>query len=146
MTTVANLGLSYIAENLEVDYVLWLESDLIYQPGMLDRLIADEKPAIAPMIWVFDKPETRFYDIWAYRHEKGNFPPHTPAWYAENYPKEPFEIRTAGSVILAEAKFIYDGARFDEREAIVSYCENLREKGATIWCDPKVHVQHPWPR
>jgi glycosyltransferase involved in cell wall biosynthesis len=146
LAAVSNLGLEYINDRLNVDYILWLESDLIIANDMLERLLARNKPAISPMIWVFDEPETRFYDIWAYRWKGGSFPPHTPAWYWDNYPQEPFEIDTAGSVILLDAKAIKDGARFTQEEAIVSFCKQFKERGYQLWCDPTVYVRHPWPR
>ncbi|MFQ5433486.1 MAG: hypothetical protein ACE5FD_01280 [Anaerolineae bacterium] len=147
MSVIGNAGLEYVARRLNVEYILWLESDLIIRPDLLKRLIIRRPAAIAPMVWVeIQAGRPVFYDTWGFRKLDGTrFPQNERNWYANMFPRQPFEVQSAGSAVLIEASYIYDGARFDD-EAIVGLCKQLRSAGCTILCDPSTHIQHPWPR
>lgn len=146
LSAVGNTALDYIASQVEVDFILWIESDLIWQPDLLKNLLRREAPAVAPMVWVeLQQGRPVFYDTWGFRHLGGErFKQNERDWYRNTYPLEPFEVSSAGSCLLMRAGFIYSWARFGER-AIISLCEDIRERSGWIMADPLTEVYHPWP-
>jgi hypothetical protein len=146
LATTGNAVWDRIAMDGWSDYALMLESDLLYTPDLLARLVwrmPKDAAAIAPMIWVPVGEQMRFYDIWAFRQDGKQFPPYPPAWYAEQFGEQPFEIDAAGSVILFRMDYIKQGARLSETTAVVGMCEQIRAMGGKIYCDPETHVIHP---
>lgn len=128
------------------DYALMLESDLLYQPDLLRRLVTrlpEGAAALAPMIWMPVEGQLRFYDIWAFRRGGEMFRPYPPAWYSQKYGVAPFEIDSAGSAILFGMDCIRRGARLSPESAVVGMCGQIREMGGRIYCDPESHVIHP---
>jgi hypothetical protein len=135
-----------IAGDNWADFALMLESDLIFTGDLLTRLvqrIPAEAAALAPMIWVTEGGQLRFYDIWAFRLNRQGFPPYPPAWYASRYDERPFEVDSAGSVVLFRMDYIRRGARLSEHSAVVGMCEQIRAVGGKIYCDPETHIIHP---
>lgn len=115
-------------------------------PDLLNRLVGripEDAAALAPMIWIPNGEQLRFYDIWAFRYQDCMFPAYPPAWYSQRFGETPFEIDSAGSVILFRMSYIKEGARLSEETAVVGMCEQIREMGGKIYCDPETHVIHP---
>ena len=136
-----NAVLDKIAEDGLADEVLFLDSDLLYSPTLIDDLLATGKEMVAPMIMAGHS----FYDIWAFRYEEDgeikNFSP-DPA-YPMSF-SEPFEIWSAGATVMMPASAIYNGARHNG-EAIVSLCREVIKMGHKLYCDPNTIVYHPAP-
>jgi GT2 family glycosyltransferase len=145
LSVVGNTALDFVAENLQVDYVLWLESDLIWEPDLLKRLVRHNADAVAPMIWVeIQAHKPVFYDIWGFRNLNGTrFRQIERNAYLNTY-RFLFEVSSAGSCLLVKADYIYNFARFDYR-AIVGLCQAIREREGRIVVDPLTEVYHPWP-
>jgi len=133
----ANAGLDHIAQNIpDLDYVCFIDSDLIYPPDLFVRLIPHDKEVVAPLIMAADA----FYDIWGFRKLDGEgFSPFTRDLLDK---ENVFEVSSVGGTVLIKAQAIYDGVRFGEG-AIVSLCANLRKYGYRVWCDPRTVVYHP---
>ena len=146
MATLAKTGnvlWDKIAADGWADYALMLESDLVIKPNLIDELLnCPLGDIVAPMIWLPSGGQSRFYDVWAFRTDGRHFPPNGPAWYAAQY-QEPFELTSAGSVLLIKAAVLHSGARFGYTDAVVGLCNQAREAGYTIYCDPSIHVVHP---
>jgi hypothetical protein len=135
-----NACIERIVKDGWAEYAMLLESDLIYQPDLINKLLATGKDIISPMIWIPFDGHIQFYDVWAFRFQAGRkFPPFTPEWYGENY-KELFQVQATGSVVLFKAGYLYNGARYTEEEAIVGLCKSCN---APVWVDPNTHVIHP---
>lgn len=146
LATTGNAVWGRIARDAWGDYALMLESDLVYTPDLLSRLITripDEAAALAPMIWLAVGDNIRFYDIWAFRRDGQTFPAYPAAWYAQHLGEQPLEIDSAGSVILFRMSYIRAGARLSEETAIVGMCDQIGAAGGKIYCDPETHVIHP---
>ena len=146
LSMAANHGLDYIVENIETDYILFLESDLFVPRDLIERLIELEKPVVSPMVWSHEGNERVFYDIWGFRRNGAPFEPENPTFFYENYPHELFEVDCTGSCVLARAEAVYKGARFgrgEENEAIVGWTKNMKEMGYSVWVAPDIHVRHP---
>ena len=137
------------------DAVLWLESDLLWEPDLLKRLTAHGVDIVAPWVLVArdgggvtDIPTLRgkgaidFYDSWAYRYL-----PDGSQWFGPQPPRpnELTEVYSAGSCLLMRS----DAARASNAastRAIVGWCERARDAGFLVWVDPNTEVWHPWPR
>ena len=187
LSTVANVGLDYVSANLTVDFVLFLEMDVSYEPNLVTKLLASHTSlnqgfaVVAPMVWIDIKQKgDTFYDCWAFRSLPGqetapivrqqqrfslarrplmnlpsqriakstkfsslNFPTESPIWFKENRPTKPYEVDSAGTVLLADASLVYRGARFTKEDVIIGYCKNAKKLGASTYVDPNAHVQHP---
>jgi glycosyltransferase involved in cell wall biosynthesis len=148
LSRATNFGLDYIAgSSFKADYVMFLESDLIFEPDLIMRLVAHGKHVVAPMIWVNLGSGDIFYDTWAFRDMAGNhFGWNDRKWYEHSRPMELYQVTSVGSCVLANAQLIYDGVRLPEDGAIAGFCDEVRKRRKTIWVDPTTHVRHPWPR
>lgn len=137
--------LNTIAAEGWADYAMLVESDLLFEPDLLQRLYAnlpDKKSVIAPMIWI--DGVTRFYDVWGFRKLNGQpFLPFGKAWYECKFPVSPFQVSTVGSVVLMPAEVIYSGMRYTEDEVIVGLVKQAGEAGYKIYADNSTHVRHP---
>jgi hypothetical protein len=137
------------------DWLLWVESDLIWEPDLLARLMATGKDYVAPWVMVnlagngADDPavlrrgeasQLWFYDTWGFRHTDGrHFTPLEPR------PKVPFRINSAGSCLLVRAEVARRSNEVNDL-AIVGWCDQARAAGYEVWADPATEVWHPWPR
>jgi hypothetical protein len=133
----ANAALGAIAEDRWADYILLIESDLLYPPNLVDALVLsadsiDSFGAVAPTIWA----GPYFYDVWGFVNKNNDSV--GPVWD----PTELTELNSVGSVVLYAAEPIYNGLRFDAR-CMRGLCEDLRKEGLTIWCNPGIRVNHP---
>lgn len=149
LATVGNAALDALAEdrNFGAQYACLIESDLLYGTDVLATILSN-KPAnasaIAPMIWLQNDSEMQFYDIWAFRDLEGEmFKPFSPTWYGVNVPDKPFEVSSVGSMTLFDIQPILDGVRYTEEKAVVGICEQYRQTGCKIYCDPNIHILHP---
>ena len=138
------------------DYILWLESDILYDYDILERLIQKNKDLIAPL--VLRKGSDKFYDIWAFRSgnkinennkrrdrgwlPRGCFTVEYPYHECFN-PDKPFEVDSCGSVLLIKSKVVIEGARFSKKESIVGFCKSAKKHGFSVWVDPTTKVYHP---
>ncbi len=124
----------------DTDVVGFVESDLIWEPETLLNLIEGlgEHQIIAPM--VYDQ-EWGFYDTWAYRCNGERFQKDAP-YHSELKKRNLIEMDSVGSVLFMHA----DLARtieFPERNVVVGFCRQARNKGAHIYLDSTLEVRHP---
>lgn len=149
LATVSNVGLDYITEHLDVEYVLFLTSDLICEPTLALRLrdVLERQPRaglVAPMIWRGDT----FYDTWAFRGNARSVDPrfsHGPS-KAELKTKlgvSPVELQSVGSVLFCRSSAIYAGVRFTPDKDVVGFSTRMREAGYRVFADPTTDVHHP---
>ncbi|HYV99706.1 MAG TPA: hypothetical protein VE967_19760 [Gemmatimonadaceae bacterium] len=145
---VSNVGLDFITEHLEVEYVLFLTSDLMYAPDLAKRLqrTLDERPRaglVAPMVW----RGNQFYDSWAFRRSAGHIDPLFGKGPTRDevarFAQSPIELESVGSVLFCRAAPIYGGVRFSETDDVVGFSKNMRRAGFAIYADPAAEVHHP---
>lgn len=140
-----NMGWDAIAAAQWGDFALMLESDLMYNPDLLKRLI-ERRPAEAdifsPMIWIEVDGGVRFYDLWAFRINGEMFKPTGPEWYTARY-NDAFEVDSVGSVVLFNMQLITDGLRLGETDCVLGMCNEARDHGYRIFVDMGTDVLHP---
>jgi glycosyltransferase involved in cell wall biosynthesis len=125
------------------DRVIFIPSDVHFEPDLLTRLIACDKDLIAAMFWRKDGNGLRFYDIWGFVGANGvNFRPYPPAWYSTNLPDEPIEMENVGGVIMYKTAVLEAGCRYTNDRVDHGMCSMARDAGFGVWCDPTTHVIH----
>lgn len=141
LSTVFNMGLDYILRHIPAKYVLFVESDLIYQPDLAVRLkqIVDVTNGIvAPMIYT--QRDRIFYDIWGFRTLDGQG---FPCQHESHFAKLGFyEVMSAGSCLMFNREVIHKGARPDD-EALVGFCKQAKALGFPTYVDFSTEIVHP---
>ena len=138
------------------DYIWWLESDLLWEPDLLQRLIAHGVDVVAPWIlanalaggereveklWALPREVRWFYDTWAYRALPSGFKFAQTAYR----PKKLFKVWSAGSCLLMTMKAAQASNQVTGG-AVVGWCNLARAKGFHVWVDPDTVVWHPYPK
>lgn len=135
LTRTANPIIDIIADK-SYDYFWFIDSDLIYNSGLLERLISLDLDVVAPL----SMAATVLYDIWAFRGLNGiSVGPHLNWVNGLN----PIELSSVGGCVLVRHEFIRLGARMTETESIVGLCKESAKLGASVWADPGSVVWHP---
>jgi len=134
----------------DTDAVIYVESDLIWEPatllGLLDALTV--YPAVTPLI-MDSPPAQTFYDVWAYRRNGVRFTKQPPycadlrqAQVAVGELAEPMlKLDSAGSCIALRWK-LAQWLHFPE-DCFVGFCRLLYEKGGELYLCPDLTVFHP---
>lgn len=139
-------ALSYVGNGIlesvnEVDDVLiYVESDLLWKPETLYRLIEQLEPGkdvIAPLIFAGEA----FYDIWAFRKNGHRFGPFHP-YHGDLDLTQPTAVDSAGSCLVMRAE-VARQCRIIEDNALVGFCKDVWSKGFAIYCDPRERIYHP---
>lgn len=124
------------------DVVVWVESDLLWEPETIVGLIARVRSGldvVAPAVFVDGRPV--FYDIWGYRDLHGRmFSPLPP--YAAGLETPPTEVSSVGSCLAMHGD-VARRFRLTEDAALVGFCADLRRLGHRVWVDWSLAVRHP---
>lgn len=141
LATTYNTGLNAAVEDDWTDFVFLIPSDLRFSPDVISRLVACNKPHIAPMYWIRIGPSTIFYDTWGFRDMDGsnwsNFG--RSRW---ERPEAPFEMAMAGGPVMLRRDVLNAGCRYTIEEVDNGLCKMIRGAGFSVWCDPTTDVYH----
>ena len=123
--------------------VIYVESDLIWEPGTMLRLLADldTVPAVAPMCM----RNGGFYDLWGHRGLDGERFTMGPPYHKDLEATDDalVEIGSAGSCVVMRPD-IARVARFGENDCMVGLGRSIRyEAGGHLYLDRTVSVTHP---
>lgn len=125
----------------DTDAVIYVESDLIWEPATLVKLleVLTVYPAVVPMI-MDSPPADTFYDVWAYRRNGVRFTKRFP-FHADFWPHSGMQLDSAGSCMALRWK-LAQGLSFPE-DCFVGFCRLLYEQGGELWLDPSLVCFHP---
>lgn len=136
----------------DADAVIFVESDLIWQPSTILALLDDLEhvPAVAPKIILRREgwPPNLFYDVWAFRRNGEHFthnPPYVPLTvkgHIEMMDGSLGQIDSAGSCIVMRGE-VARGLCWPPEDVVVGVCRQIRERGDSIWLDAQQTVVHP---
>lgn len=149
--------LSYVANKVwellpeSADVIIWVESDLVWEPAMMVRLIErlTEVPCVGPM--VFDSPPANtFYDTYCCRRNGVQFTKQPPyhvdiagaAGGRGEYLRGLLEMDSIGSIVAMRG----DVARevwVPMEDVLVGTCRMIRENGGSVWLDTGARCFHP---
>lgn len=151
MAKHSNFALRALLDETDAEYVLLIESDLDYPPDLIERFLATGKSFVAPMVMV--QGTENFYDTFAYRKRLAQMDVVAnplAACFSGTYPfhpvyrdDKPFEVDSAGSCLFFHKDVIRKGAKFSPDGLIVAFCDSARQKGFSVWVDPRIVVWHP---
>ena len=131
----------------EFDYVLWLDSDMVFSPDILEKLIADDKDMVSGLYFRRTSPYTPVI------YKDSELKDGRLVWtdYTD-YPKgELFKVAGAGfGCVLMKTDMIFDmiGKYGDWFTPLyfsgedLSFCYRARELGYEIWCDSRIKCGH----
>lgn len=143
-------NLAQMAIQMDVDYVFWLDSDMVFEPDTLIRMM--------------DTLQKNDYDILTGLYFR-RVPPYTPVLFDKldihrnicswtefhEIPEEPFEIGGCGfGCVLMKADVFYDVqakhgnmfAPLGNNGEDIAFCCRARDCGFKIYCDPSVICGH----
>jgi GT2 family glycosyltransferase len=142
LSKIANTLLTKIKD--ECEYILWIESDLIFDENLFKNLyngIIETKSAIiAPIPIITIREQQRLYDIWAFRNINGiNLSRHYD--FSESKSKY-VELSSVGTCAIINAEYVRKGCDFGEG-CFPELCRQIREIGGKILVDTTTYVEHP---
>ena len=143
-------NLAQMAIQMDVDYVFWLDSDMVFEPDTLIRMM--------------DTLQKNDYDILTGLYFR-RVPPYTPVLFDKldihrnicswtefhEIPEEPFEIGGCGfGCVLMKADVFYDVqakhgnmfAPLGNNGEDIAFCWRARDCGFKIYCDPSIICGH----
>lgn len=147
---VARDRLSCLTIEKKAEYVLWLDSDIVFEPDLLEKLHSDiesGKDIVSALYFA------RRYPYFPVIYKKTGLKDGKPVCtnYTD-YPKNRlFTVEVCGfGAVLMKTKVLADmGRKFDNWFAPMinfgedfSFCIRARECGYEIWCDPAVKPGH----
>lgn len=143
-------NLAQMAIQMDVDYVFWLDSDMVFEPDTLIRMM--------------DTLQKNDYDILTGLYFR-RVPPYTPVLFDKldiyrnicswsefhEIPAEPFEVGGCGfGCVLMKTDVFYDVqskhgnmfAPIANNGEDIAFCWRARDCGFKIYCDPSVILGH----
>lgn len=146
----ARNNLSARAIQLGADYVLWLDSDMVFAPDILERLFADYSAGKGDIIsGLYFRRVAPFKPVLFSTVESTAEGPFTAE--PESIPDDVFEIQGCGfGCVLMPTGVLMDvigkyGNPFDPINGMgedLSFCWRARQCGYRIVCDPAVSLGH----
>lgn len=129
----------------EHEAVIWVESDLIWEPPTLLKLLEHiQKPGVdAATSMIFMKGV--MYDIWGLRkdgiHFVGN-PPYHPSLTGPSV-NGLYLVNSCGGCVAMRGDVARRCRCRPPSLAMVGFCADVRAHGYKIWLDPILRVEHP---
>ena len=136
----------------EADFVLWLDSDMVFSPDTLENMLAtmEARQDIDILTGLYFRRTTPYTPV---LFEKLDIDADEKCTYKEfdEIPGELFEVAACGfGCVLMRAEIFLDvQSRFGQMFAPigrtgedVAFCWRARQCGARIYCDPKIELGH----
>ena len=147
----ARTALCKMAMDAGADYVLWLDSDVVFQPDLMERLMEDIQGRDM-VTAVYHARKAPFRPIIWKTIRTGLMPTDAQVEQYDDYPTDGlFEVEGCGfGAVLMKIGVIRDVAEtFHQTFAPVtglgedlSFCVRARSCGYKIWCDPALQIGH----
>lgn len=135
-------ALALIPNDGSVDAVIFVESDLWWEPTCMLALLDDlkEVEVVAPWCWC----NGRMRDIWGFRRQGTNFVNDWPFHPSLDWSTPLVEMDSVGSCWVARYPVIA-GLEVPDEDEWVGFCRKIREeRSAKIYLDTRYGVRHPW--
>ena len=146
---VAREKLAEVAINMKADYVLWLDSDMIFNPSILADLMADNKDFVSGLCF---RRRTPFTPVIYSKIRYGIEPDDYESEEYLDYPMNSlFEVDACGfGGVLMKTEVIKAvqenfGRTFEPMRGFgedISFCIRAKQLGYKIWCDSRVKMGH----
>ena len=139
---IARNKLAQVAINENFTHILWLDSDMTFEPGIVDDLLFCGKDMVCGA-FVMRRPQ---YGPCIYKNIHA-----VPMEKVREFGTEPFRVDGCGfatvltTVELLKAVYEKYGTWFRPTENFsedIAFCERVNGIGREIWCDPTVRPGH----
>ena len=143
--------LAVMAMEEKADFILWIDSDMVFPPDMLQKLIADAESG-KDMITGLCFRRRPDYNPAIWKRLRPGLPGESVVETYDDYPEEAvFEVEACGmAAILMRTSVIREV--FEKEKALfapipgygedVSFCLRARKAGFSVWCDSHIKVGH----
>lgn len=147
------------AVQMEADYIMWFDSDMVFKPDTLVQLmqtLEDKNADIVTGVYFNRTAPYRpviFEELHLVRDKDGFVTDCPNKQWSKEIPNEPFEVEGMGfGCVLMKTDLLFNmedaGAWFAPMGNIgedCAFCLRAKAAGYKLWCDPKVmcgHVGH----
>lgn len=146
--------LASMAVEMEADYIMWFDSDMVFTPDTLERMmkVLDEHPEIDILSGLYFRRGTPFTPVLFSKlevNEEGTLEFDD----VHELPDELFEVAGCGfGCVLMRTECLFDiavkeggGVWFSpiaNAGEDCAFCIRARENGYKIYCDPNIHLGH----
>ena len=146
--------LAAMAVEMEADYILWFDSDMIFAPDTLERMmkVMDEHPEVDVLSGLYFRRGHPFTPVLFSKLEEGE----GGMLEFEDYidiPDELFEVAGCGfGCVLMRTEMLLDIAAKEgggvwftpicNAGEDCAFCIRARREGYRIFCDPNIHLGH----
>lgn len=146
--------LAGLAMQMEADYIMWFDSDMVFRPDTLERMmqVMDENPDIEILSGLYVRRGAPFTPVIFSKLEVNE---HGELEWDDvvNIPDEPFEVAGCGfGGVLMKTDCLYEIASKENggmwftpiagAGEDCAFCIRARESGYKIWCDPRIELGH----
>lgn len=146
--------LAGLAMQMEADYIMWFDSDMVFQPDTLERMmdVMDKNPDIDILSGLYVRRGAPFTPVIFSKLEVNE---HGELEWDDvvNIPDEPFEVAGCGfGCVLMKTDCLYEIASKENggmwftpiagAGEDCAFCIRARESGYKIWCDPRIELGH----
>ena len=127
-----------VEEGIEADYILFIDSDMVFPEDLLERLLAHDKDIVGV--------DSSYKELPLQTTVKHNL---------EAMPKTLFQCRAVGGGILLVKTSVFKNrlrkpyfVMEHDRNGLISkgedvyFCEEARLAGLEVWCDPSIKISH----
>lgn len=136
------------ALEMEADYILWLDSDMVFQPDTLERMMGtlNKHPHIDILSGLYFRRTTPFTPVLFNKLERDG---ETLVFEdVKEVPDDLFEVAGCGfGCVLMKTDCLFDIGMnwftpFVDAGEDCAFCMRAREKGYKIYCDPNISLGH----
>lgn len=146
--------LAGLAMQMEADYIMWFDSDMVFRPDTLERMmdVMDKNPDIDILSGLYVRRGAPFTPVIFSKLEVNE---HGELEWDDvvNIPDEPFEVAGCGfGCVLMKTDCLYEIASKENggmwftpiagAGEDCAFCIRARESGYKIWCDPRIELGH----
>lgn len=143
--------LAQIAIGMESDYTLWLDSDMIFNPDLLEKLLEDAKEGrdFVSGLCFRRRPD---YNPAIWKRIRLGLPGEAEVEEYDDYPPDAiFEIDGSGmAAVLVKTDLMNTIYERDKQIFLpisgygedVSFCIRAKKAGCRLWCDSRIKVGH----
>lgn len=140
--------LAGMALEMEADYILWLDSDMVFQPDTLERMMdtLNNHPHIDILSGLYFRRTTPFTPVLFNKLERDG---ETLVFEdVKEVPNDLFEVAGCGfGCVLMKTDCLFDIGMnwftpFVDAGEDCAFCMRAREKGYKIYCDPNISLGH----
>lgn len=139
------------ALEMEADYVLWLDSDMVFEPDLMERLYEDLKTGKDFVSGLYFRRSSPFTPVLFSELKTAEDGLNTEWKGYEDYPDGLFEIAGCGfGAVMHTTDMLFEMAdRFQNWFAPINncgediaFCRRASELGYKLWCDSDIKLGH----